>query len=234
MKIRNLLAACLTALASLGATSAIAAQKEVVVAGNIAENNASFGYLSFRHAVRGTITEGLSMRVDASRADFNFPNGAVQTNGKLDTVRALLSYGMLVNGASVKVFGGPSYVTKYFNPAAPGLTPIDSLGFFAGFEYSSWEDDDAGLQLIAEFETQQTTLYTRGTYLFAFGNVAVGPTAHFLAERGYERYGAGLWMNVNISDNATIFASAVAAEGGATAAARTSASYVELGLAFNF
>ena len=207
-----------------------AADAQLVFGVSSARNDARFGFLSYRRALGDDLSEGLGYRIDVSRSTFGFLNGAIPTDGTTDTARALLTFGTRLPAGDLTLFGGVSYKNKSFSPAAATLTTLNDFGGFVGFEMSQWATGNGGLQLLGEFETQESALYARATYLLDLGNLKVGPTAHFLQETGYNRRGAGLWANYGTGNGVVYYGSVVSARDGSA----VDASSIEFGATVEF
>lgn len=213
--------------------AAQAAEAQIVTSVSIAQNDTQYGYFSYRRAFGDDLKNGLGYRFDVSRSTFGFLNGAVATDGTTDTARLLLTYGTSIADFDTTFFGGVSYKDKSFSPGGATLNPLAEFGGFFGFEASQWASGAGGLQLLAEYETQETSFFARGTYLFELGAIEMGPTVHYLSEKGgYDRRGAGVWVNYFTGNGVTLYGAAYVAEGGT--AVKIDQSAIEFGATFDF
>ncbi len=222
------------AAALLAANVAAADQTEIVVLGSATQDDSEHALLSFRHALKGSLEDGVYLRLDGSVSEFRFLNGGTPTEGNQAVLRAAIGYSMPLGGGYASLFGGISNVSRTFSPASVFLTPVDETGFFVGAEYNEWEDDDAGWQALVEYESGHEALYTRLTYLFDYGQFSVGPTLNYLDEGDYSRTAGGIWVNYRIDEQSSLFGSLVAAEGGNDGAPKRASGYVEFGAKLEF
>ena len=222
------------AAAFLTASVASADQTEMILLGSVTQDDSEYGLFSFRHSLTGSLEDGVFMRLDGSISEFRFLNGGTLTEGNQAVLRAVLGYSMPLGNGHGSVYGGISNVSRTFTPASVFLTPIDETGFFLGAEYDEWEDDDAGWQVLTEYESAHESLYGRVTYLFDFGNLSVGPTANYLDEGDYSRTAGGVWMNYRIDEQTSLFGSLVAAEGGNDGLPKRASGYIEFGAKLEF
>lgn len=219
----------------ISASAAFADQSELVVLGNVTQDDSEYGLLSYKHALNGTLDDGIFVRFDASASQFRFVFTGTPTTGNQNVVRLAVGYAAPTGNGQVNVFGGVSHVSRDFSPAAGALTEIDETGFFLGAEYTEWGADNTGLQLLAEYESAHEAFYSRATYLFEVGeDFSVGPTVNYLDEGDYSRSAIGVWMNYDLNEDASLFASLVAAEGGNDGEAKRDSGYFELGAVLKF
>ncbi|MBY6201000.1 hypothetical protein KUV65_06470 [Maritalea mobilis] len=233
MNIRTSTAAALTAatLAAAAGAPALAQQSEFIAIGNVAENDSSFGMLSFRHGLGMSLYDGIVLRFDAARSAYE----AGASDGTLDNFRLLVGYAMPLDATSrLTFFGGLSYRERSYSPSAPFLDEVDEAGVFLSVEYNIDQTNGNEGFALAEYDSVEDTFYTSAFYLFGLNNdIRVGPTFNYLDEGDYSRHAAGVRAAFDIGDSSEISVTGAWAEGD-TGAATIDSSYVEVQFRLTF
>jgi len=94
------------AAALFAANVAAADQTEIIVLGSANQDDGEHGMLSFRHALKGSLEDGVYLRLDGSVSEFRFLNGGTLTEGNQAVLRALIGYSMPLGNGYGTVYGG--------------------------------------------------------------------------------------------------------------------------------
>lgn len=185
---------------------------EVIVIGERSGNDSDYSALSVRMPLSAsagndgrTAVEGLRLRFDVARSNYDTGYDGVPGGGASTTSRLLLSYGLpLSEMTTLTLIGGISHRETQVRPVTKSSpADLDRTGLFVAAELEVVFSASSDLQLLLEHDGTAGD-FAALTYLHGIGSVRIGPTFSYYSEDDYEVSRAGVVAAVDIAEDAEL------------------------------